>query len=43
MNRISARRRAAVLLAVVALVTGGATVGLASPATAGPFTCCTKG
>jgi len=43
MIRTPARRRVAVLLAVFALVTGGASVGFASPANAGPSGCCTKG
>lgn len=43
MNRTSARRRVAVLLAVASLLAGGVTAATAGPASAMPFPCCTKG
>jgi hypothetical protein len=42
MTRTSARRRAAALLAAFVLVSGGVSIGLASPANAGGLACCTK-
>lgn len=43
MNRTSARRRVAVLLAAASLLAGGLSTALAGPADARPIACCTKG